>query len=301
MSSIEDIILNEDHRGISALRPYLSTSYCEEAARFILGSGRPSNRTALIATGFFILSAQAPETDGPPGSVALAKALHALGFQVVYVTDKYTVPLLVTDIVGQDKVIKFPIADHKASRHFAQHLLADIEPSVLISIERCGFTESQRYLNMAGKDITEYTAKIDYLFLDQGSTVGVGDGGNEIGMGNLAPHIRAADSLPDDPTFTPVGKLIIASVSNWGAYGLVTALSQISERNLLPSVEWERDILRVIISRGAVDGISGERKCAVDGFDADQNAQALIQLHQLLKAGLTSQPARTHQSETANS
>ncbi|MEE8420203.1 MAG: glutamate cyclase domain-containing protein, partial [Dehalococcoidales bacterium] len=82
--SIEDIILNHDCRGISALRPFLPSSFCEDAARFILEKSGTGHKTALITTGFFILSAKAPETDGPPGTIALARALRQLGFKVIY-------------------------------------------------------------------------------------------------------------------------------------------------------------------------------------------------------------------------
>ena len=285
--SIEDIILSHDRRGISTLRDYLAPHFCNEAATFILDNRGNNNGTALITTGFFIRSAQAPETDGPPGAVALAKALHFFGFTVIYVTDKYTMPLLASDIVEQDRVLEFPITDHRSSQQFAQRLLAEVQPSMLISIERCGLCRSRRYLNMAGKDITEYTAKIDYLFLERENTLGLGDGGNEIGMGNLAQHIPGVDTLPNDPARTPASKLVIASISNWAGYGLVAALSRLSGHNLLPSVEWEKEIINEMVVRGAVDGVSAERKCAVDSFDLEQNAWALIQLHKLLKTDIT--------------
>lgn len=294
--SIEDIILSHDSRGISALRPYLPSSYCEEAARFILDKSRANDRTAIITTGFFILSAQAPETDGPPGAIALAHALDSIGFNTVYVTDKYSVPLLSLDDVRQDRIIEFPITDHETSQEFARDLLANVKPAILISIERCGFASRRKYLNMWGKDISDYTAKVDYLFFNQENIVSIGDGGNEIGMGNLAQHIRTLPSLPSDPALTPATKLVIASISNWGGYGLVTALSQLCQRNLLPSVEWEKKMLRELVARGAVDGYSGERKCAVDNFDTEQNAWALSQLNQLLQREGITQPVITNLS-----
>ena len=157
---------------------------------------------------------------------------------------------------------------------------------MLISIERCGLCGNRKYLNMVGKDITGYTAKIDYLFFDRENTLGLGDGGNEIGMGNLAQHIPGVDTLPNDPARTTVSKLVIASVSNWAGYGLVAALSRLTDHNLLPSVEGEKEIISEMVVRGAVDGVSAERKCAVDNFDLEQNAWALIQLHKLLKADM---------------
>lgn len=289
--SIEDIILNHDCRGISALRPFLPSSFCEDAARFILEKSGSRNKTALITTGFFILSAKAPETDGPPGTIALARALRQLGFEVIYVSDRYGIPLLTFDGEGTEQVIEFPISDHAVSRDFARGLLTDVKPDILIAVERCGFTAGNRHLNMAGKDISDFTAKIDYLFLSQENTLGIGDGGNEIGMGRFTRQIKSLADLPGDPAVTPTRKTIISSVSNWGAYGLITALSRLSRRDLLPSVEWAHELLTELVARGAVDGISGETECTVDAFSAEQNAGVLVQLKQLLQSDTISTAA----------
>jgi hypothetical protein len=288
---IEDIILRHDVRGVSSLRPFLPTSYCKEAAQFILDRGTASHKTAIITSGFFILSTQAAETDGPPGATALAKALDHLGFEVVYVTDRYAMPFFNLDGSRPARVIEFPITDHDTSRNFAQKILDEINPTIIIAIERCGLTSSHRYLNMKGKDISDFTAKIDYLFLGQENTLGIGDGGNEIGMGNLASQVKAVPSLPDDPALTPTSQLVISSVSNWGAYGLVAALSQLCQCDLLPSVTWEQELLQELVARGAVDGFTGENTCAVDAFDAEQNAWALTHLKQLLQAAPIAQPS----------
>jgi hypothetical protein len=65
--SIENIVLSRDHRGVSALRPYLAPDFCERAASIVLE--HPG--TALVVTGFFIPGAGATETDGPPGAIAV--------------------------------------------------------------------------------------------------------------------------------------------------------------------------------------------------------------------------------------
>ena len=279
---VEEIILSHDRRGISALRNYLPADFCHEAAVFVLEKRKEGQGPAIITTGFYVPRAAAAETDGPPGALAIGGALHSLGFDVIYVTDRHTVPLLAAGIVGEDRVIDFPIIDHDSSRQFARHMLAEIQPSLLISIERPGLNGSQKYLNMVGEDITEYTAKLDYLFLGQKNTLGIGDGGNEIGMGNLARYVGAVETLPQSPAITPVDRLVIAAVSNWGGYGLVAALSRLVKRNLLPSVTWEKEIIREIVARGAVDGTSGQKRSAVDGFDLEQNSWALTQLHRVL-------------------
>jgi len=288
--SIEDVILEQDKRGISALRPFLPADYCQEAARWVMAQPAPAKKSAIITTGFYILSWQVPETDGPPGAVALGRGLHELGFEVFYVTDHYCLSSL--DLGGEQKgeVIEFPIADHEKSAQFAQHLLSEIRPTVVLSTERCGATENGLYLNMRGKDISDFTAKVDYLFpATAQNTLGIGDGGNEIGMGKLAAQIRKTPGLPDDPAVTPTNQLIIASVSNWGAYGLLAALSLICQQDLVPSAEWEEALLQELHSRGVVDGITGEKTGTVDTFGSEQNAEIINRLKQIVNSNIRSE------------
>ena len=97
--------------------------------------------------------------------------------------------------------------------------------------------------------------------------MGIGDGGNEIGMGNLAEEVTQVESLVDLPCVTRVDKLMLASVSNWGGYGLAAALSELSGRNLLPSDAEHRQLIEQTVDLGAVDGMSAQQEYKVDGFD----------------------------------
>jgi hypothetical protein len=137
---------------------------------------------------------------------------------------------------------------------------------------------------MRGVDIAQHTARLDYLFESGIPSVGIGDGGNEIGMGKLAKIIATLDKLPDDPAVTRVDQLVIASVSNWGGYGLVAALSCLAGRNLLPSMDEDRRLIQRMVDTGAVDGTSGESKYCVDSFSLEQNAALLGRLHRLVEA-----------------
>lgn len=271
---IENIVLSRDHRGISALRPYMPPDFCERSARLILD--HPG--TALIATGFYIPSAGATETDGPPGAIAIGRALASLGHRVVYVSDAYTVPLL-REIADGVEVLEFPIGSHADSERVAREMLRAIQPSVLIATERCGLTADGTYLNMRGVDVSEFHAKVDYLFVDHAASVGIGDGGNEIGMGNLAPVIPVVTAPAASPCATRTSRLIIASVSNWGAWGLVATLSRLRGRNLLITVQEARDLLEQIVALGAVDGVTGRRDLSVDGFPSEENDRVLAEMH----------------------
>ncbi len=278
---IETIVLSHDTRGISKLKDYLPADSYTEGAQFILDEISDNDGPILITTGFYIAAAKAPETDGPPGAIAIGNALAALGKEVIYVTDSYTSPLFADDVLETGRVVVFPIADQKTSKEFARKLRNEINPAFLISIERAGLSQDNKYLDMLGRDITAYTAKIDYLFYGQENTLGIGDGGNEIGMGNLAQYIPTVDTLPDNPAVTCVTKLLLASISNWGGYGLVAALSKFTGKNLLPSVDWEKEIVRKIIEKGAVDGVSGKAILAVDNFDLEKSAWVLTELNKL--------------------
>lgn len=279
--SIEDIILENDKRGVALLRPHLPPDFCTQAAEFIME--HPGD--VAIATGFYILAAGKPETDGPAGAIAIGNALVALGRRVSYVTDACSAPLMRELLGDRAEVVDFPIADVETSRRVTAEILDRLNPSLLISIERCSRTAGDAYLNMRSVDITQYTARLDYLFEANVPSVGIGDGGNEIGMGNLAEFIPLVETLPQDPAATKVDRLIICSVSNWGGYGLVAALSRLAGRNLLPSVEEDTRLIKQSVDLGAVDGTTGEQKYYVDGFTIEENGELLARLHQVVEEG----------------
>ena len=277
--TIEDIILSGDTRGVSRLRRRLPADFCQSAAQYVLDS----EGCVLILTGFYVKGSW--ETDGPPGALAIGRALEALGKDVFYVTDG-AAPMLRSMVGGpKKKVREFPITGHEASKIAARSITTELKPGLAISIERCGMTrEPKLYLNMRGVDISEHTAKLDYLFRGVKRTVAIGDGGNEIGMGSVYDHIPAVSTLVPDPAVTPADHLIIASVSNWGGYGLVGSLSILTGKDLLPSAEEEFEMVKKWIDLGGVDGISGEKVYTVDNMDAGHTASILSRLHQEVAA-----------------
>jgi len=278
-TKIEDIILHDDIRGMKALRQYMPDGWLEAAAQLLLDHpGR-----ILIATGFYILRAGEPETDGPPGAVAIGAALKEMGNTVAYVTDEKC-SVAMRAIAGDDEVVEFPITNHRESSEFAHNLLVKHAPSALVSIERAGLLGDGTYRNWKGVDFSEHNAKIDHMFNEHPYSVGIGDGGNEIGMGNMRAVIPSIENLPDDPCVTTTTELITASVSNWGGYGLIAALSVKTGKNLLPSVEQGYEWVKDIVAVGAVEGMSGESKDWVDARAPEDDAMCLRDLHALLAA-----------------
>jgi len=131
--------------------------------------------------------------------------------------------------------------------------------------------------NMRGEDISAWTAPLDRLFQPGPyMRIGIGDGGNELGMGAL-PHEVVASAVPHgDVIHCPVGSeaLIVAGTSNWGAAGLVAALGV---RSLLEPA-WSWHVLDRIVDAGAVDGVLRIPARSVDGLDWDSYSAVLRQL-----------------------
>lgn len=253
---IEDIILQFSGRGMDVLRPHLASDFCLRAARAILAWPRG---TVLLTTGFYV--AGHAETDGPAGTLVLSRGLAELGFRPLIVTDPLCRGFF--ECEGLETVYMQP-GDGRA---FCARLLEQVAPVGLIAVERCGENTSGDYANMRGVSIRAHTAPVDILFeLSRGKvpTVGIGDGGNEIGMGCLREEIRS--ELGRTPCRVSVDYLIIATVSNWGAYGLAACLARLSGKKLLPQPDEVGDYLRRTVAMGSVDGFSGQPNGRVDGF-----------------------------------
>ncbi|MYA60789.1 MAG: DUF4392 domain-containing protein [Chloroflexi bacterium] len=277
-AQIEDIVLQDDMRGMTALKPHMPGGYIESCADLLLD--HPG--TIFIVTGFYIISAGATETDGPPGAVAIGNALAKLGNDVKYVTDEHSSEVVKS--IAEHEVIEFPITNHFESANFANELVQEHSPSALVAIERAGLIGDGTYRNMRGIELTPFNAKIDHLFDQHPYSVGIGDGGNEIGMGNLQNVIPTIEHefLPKNPCVTTTTELIVASCSNWGGYGLVAAMSLKRGENLLPSVEDSMQMVREIVAVGAVEGMSGELKEWVDGRDLEADSKCIRDLQALL-------------------
>jgi hypothetical protein len=97
--------------------------------------------------------------------------------------------------------------------------------------------------------------------------VGVGDGGNEIGMGSVRARLRrAAPRIAKAAAVVPVTHLVVAGTSNWGAYGIVAELSRRLRRQLLHTADDERRMVQACVDAGAVDGVTRKPEPTVDAL-----------------------------------
>jgi hypothetical protein len=221
-----------------------------------------------------------PETDGPPGTACLGRALRLLGAEVVYVTDAMAVPPLqaALKVLGEPSAVEtFHVAHgegggpgSRGARETARRLLAEHRPTHMVAIERPGRARDGEYRSARGRSLTEWNGALDELFLAAPArtvTVGVGDGGNEIGMGTVRARVaRAGGLFPRIASVVKVKHLVVAGVSNWGAYGIVAELGRLAGRPLLHTGDEEQAMVQACVDAGAVDGLTFRPEATVDGL-----------------------------------
>jgi hypothetical protein len=266
------------------------------ALRSIVTCDAPS---IAILTGYFIPDGHPPaaETDGPLGAAILSAALTEIGLPVQVITDHRCIDAVaeVVEFIGGPliEVGVFPdlggsFTDVLWRRE--RRTLAAQSVSHVISIECLGPGIDGRIRNMRGEDCTSTAGALYRLFSGLGlHRVGIGDGGNELGMGNIPPEIVAADIEHGDRIQCRVkcDDLIVSGCANWGAFGMVAGLGIAfpdHQRRILqylqPSLHHEA--LKMLVERKlAVDGVDGSLTLSVDGLDEAAHQSVLSDLSAL--------------------
>ncbi len=265
---VEAMLVARNPRGMALARQALQPGYLQRAAKLLNQPGR----SVLIGTGFPV--AGTFETDGPVGAIAIYRMLQQLGVQPVLVCGD---PLC-SVLQGHFQVE--PVALGIDGQCRAGELLAQYEPAAVLCIERPGQAADGRYYNMRHEDISAKVADLDALMrLARCPTVGIGDGGNEIGMGNIIDTVRALDIRP---AVTGCSELIVADVSNWAAYGLAYHWSLQSGLDLFGCCD-ALPILQFLSSQGSVDGVTRQNTLTEDGLAPEVGAQLCQKIYQLFQ------------------
>ncbi|XP_072424169.1 D-glutamate cyclase, mitochondrial isoform X6 [Chiloscyllium punctatum] len=199
---------------------------------------------------------------------------------------KTPVPIVSFQDNGKDSALMFLCHDGNPQFPRFDHLIA---------IERAGMAADGNYYNARKVNIKHLVDPIDKLFLKAQdipgiSTTGIGDGGNELGMGKVKEavkkYINNGDLIACDveADFT-----VIAGVSNWGGYAVACGLyilnsCAIHERYLrkalgfpmtsemvgyilaLPTVQKEEKLLELLVKHGIRSGKTGNLGMEVDGL-----------------------------------
>ena len=171
------------------------------------------NPRVRIYTGFFIPTAEPPsfESDGPLGATFISWVFSCLDIAVDIRADA----ALLHSVSQWDQPSTF--------RRIISHVLA---------LERPGPTYDGTFRTMRGIDISSHHEAVHAKYVADAVlpgvvTIGIGDGGNEIGMGKISPKIMTANIPSGAAVHCRIGTdyLIVAGVSNWGAYALAAGVA----------------------------------------------------------------------------
>lgn len=255
-----------------------------------------------IVTGFPILSAAgAAETDGPPGALYFARACLALGMRVDFICDPLIQGVielgrahwsLDCEILGLDSreqcldrgwshlvSIERPGPTHTLESLQAQRRAGDVPFAAFAALGDS--TERSGCRNMRGERLDDFVAPLWQLFAEIRArnlpitTLGLIDGGNEIGAGALpwetiARRVRHGEQIAcrTDTDYT-----LVAGVTDWAAYALSLAMLGAADRLPLAApwtVAAQFGLLRLLVEQGGlVDGVTGQAVLAVDGLTPD--------------------------------
>jgi hypothetical protein len=151
---------------------------------------------------------------------------------------------------------------------------------------------------MRGESIDRHTAPTHRLFeLVQQlglpiATIGIGDGGNELGMGFFA-----WEDLVDAVGTAGAGRIacrvaadfaLLGGTSNWAGYALALAVARLrgsgaglTDRWLTP--QGQEELIAALVAAGAVDGRSRQATVTVDGLAMETYLAPLREIRELVK------------------
>lgn len=267
---------------------------------------------AMITTGFLAPPLFIQETDGPVGAISLAKGFDQFSSaNSIIVAEKETLPILRAvgyasglNVVRPEDIkrakhaitlLEFPVEREVAEKK-AREIIENYKPSLIISVEKVGANEAEIYHNMKGYDISRHAAKVENLLEEAKKksipSIGIGDGGNEIGMGKIKETVKkivpygskcqcecqkgiAADFETD--------VLVVATVSNWGAHAIIAVLSLLAARDFLHSPEVESRMLSEAARGGAIDAMSGYANGDCDGISSATHSSIVQIMKEIIR------------------
>lgn len=274
------------------------------AAKGLVERVKPRD-TVIICCGFFDPPSMITEGDGPIGAVLLGRALAAaLGATPVFLTEVTNMArveelvratgLEILDVelartsAFKAAVIPLPI-DPQRAQTLATETMQRVRPSAMICIEKPSPTQAGTYHIGSGIDVTPLVGKVDY-FVNAAQqfgafTVGIGDGGNEAGMGLIPDAIRTHVSTGKIiGTVVKTDVLVVATIANWGAYAIEACLAAaLHLPEAIHSNAMEQRVLDASVRTGMIDPMSGRAEGWVDGTPPICSLSVLELLRQLVE------------------
>ena len=320
-----DDLANLDPRGYGvcktlykASREYTGAPLCMNAAEKLCKTLKKDD-VVFIMTGFVLRPFKHAETDGIIGSMLLCRSLvKAFGVKPVIVCPQENLPAVenLASVIGLhlfkdfSSLLQIPVSmgvvvftkDEKEAPEQAARLLEKCNPKALISIECPGANEEGVYHNATGLDVTELEAKQDALFemaQQRGIlNIAIGDLGNEMGMGTIAPTLEKYIPYAGKgkcrcgcggglAVKTKADNIITATVSDWGCYSMIAALAFLVENaDVMHTAQLEEQAVLTASRSGMID-MYGWLVPAIDGFGLEVNMPIVSLMREMVVSALS--------------
>lgn len=257
------------------------------------------------------------EDDGPIGAAVLARAIYwGLGATPVFACEQHHVdPIVASSEAAGVTVRDYDIAlKHRmggaimpaptvqdAIPRWADDLLDRVRPSAIIAIERLG-PNAQGHIHTSTGLTGGWSPLVDLapLFRSAASrnilSIGIGDAGNEIGFGRIVDAVHKlqpyGESTGGMATVVSTDILIVAAVSNWGAYGIEAALALLLGRmDFMQTPEVARNIITKCLEAGGLEALFCTQRFFVDGIAGESSVNIVQLLREMVRIGLE-EPAK---------
>lgn len=296
-------------------REKTNTSLTYLAAKNIVDSVEKDDFVFLMAEAAFPPYLSIGETDGPMGTAALAR-MFDIAFEakpvIIASSEKIDASIAVWNAaeleVQPEEIVRnreyggavaepFPIDDEEAKK-VALELIDRYNPSALISVETLAVNAKGQIHCVSASNSTPYVMKAHHLINEAKEkgilTIGIADGGNEIGCGNIYDELRSFGGLYADcrpichcgggvTTVVETDFLVPAAVSNWGAYGIEACIAAIvDDVDVMHDEIIERRMLEACANVGLAGGI-GKRMLNVDGTSLEAGQALITILREMVK------------------
>lgn len=242
------------------------------------------------------------ETDGPSGVAVLARVLGAMGLRSCILTEAPFVDAVRASVLAAGSpildeagwaqrgnaamVLTYPTGAAQGRAFVDSFLARQQDVRAVFFIEKPGPNALGVFHNSSGKpkadDWVAHAHQLADAARERGIlTVAVGDGGNEIGFGQLREGLLSTHPYGKDCgcpckggilNATRVDYMFPASVSNWGAYAISVALCLATGKpQALPEWREVEASIAAPIAAGAYDGYTGLAVPSVDGVSLTGN------------------------------
>jgi D-glutamate cyclase len=256
------------------------------------------------------------ENDGPIGAAALARAvLLGLGAVPVYLCEQHHLDPIVASSEAAGVPIRPDGTEPRSARGafaecaptaeadvpgWAAAMFGRYSPAAVIFIERLG--PNRRGVIHGSTGISGWSPMVDLTPILSEATsrgivsIGIGDAGNEIGFGRIFDAVREIQesgavcqcSCQDGmATVTCTDILVVASVSNWGAYAIEASLAHLIGREELPQTEhMARRVIDACFAGGGYEAVFCTQRDLVDGIAAETSVALTQILREMVRISL---------------